>query len=236
LPNVRHESVLLPLLVQGRWDYVNEGILDRTHLRFFTFETAIKLLADNGFAVSAPVSCMSTKTSPEMEKAAALVEALGGDPARFKTEAGVVQYLLTAAPSDSQAQAERPGDMANQWQGSRPIRVLLAAHTAESVSLWPAVLKALLSGPAADPSVSVGLTLPPHLIASPPAAIAAIAEELGPDSNADLLLIEAPDGRAAWERLVAAASMVVTAAPSPELEDVARRVGADLHDGRSLIA
>ncbi len=36
LPNVRHESVVLPLLLEGRWDYADAGILDRTHLRFFT--------------------------------------------------------------------------------------------------------------------------------------------------------------------------------------------------------
>ena len=36
LPNVRHHSVVLPLVVQGRWDYDDAGVLDRTHLRFFT--------------------------------------------------------------------------------------------------------------------------------------------------------------------------------------------------------
>ena len=36
LPNVRHYSVVLPLLFKGRWDYEDAGLLDRTHLRFFT--------------------------------------------------------------------------------------------------------------------------------------------------------------------------------------------------------
>ncbi len=44
LPNVRHYSVVLPLLFGGRWDYAKEGLLDRTHLRFFTRESAIKLI------------------------------------------------------------------------------------------------------------------------------------------------------------------------------------------------
>lgn len=44
LPNVRHYSVALPLLLRGRWDYQEAGLLDRTHLRFFTRHTAFGLL------------------------------------------------------------------------------------------------------------------------------------------------------------------------------------------------
>jgi SAM-dependent methyltransferase len=44
LPNVRHYSVVLPLLFGGRWDYEDAGLLDRTHLRFFTRRTAFSLL------------------------------------------------------------------------------------------------------------------------------------------------------------------------------------------------
>lgn len=36
LPNVRHHSVVLPLLLRGRWEYQEAGIMDRTHLRFFS--------------------------------------------------------------------------------------------------------------------------------------------------------------------------------------------------------
>lgn len=44
LPNIRHYSVLLPLIFQGRWDYEEAGLLDRTHLRFFTRRSAVMLL------------------------------------------------------------------------------------------------------------------------------------------------------------------------------------------------
>lgn len=43
LPNARHFSLVLPLLC-GRFDYAERGILDKTHLRFFTKDTAEKLL------------------------------------------------------------------------------------------------------------------------------------------------------------------------------------------------
>ncbi len=43
VPNVRHWSVVFPLLLQGKWQYRQQGILDRTHLRFFTRSTAMEL-------------------------------------------------------------------------------------------------------------------------------------------------------------------------------------------------
>ena len=53
VPNVRHASVLWPLLCRGRWHYGGSGILDRTHLRFFTRASAIELVRDAGFEVRA---------------------------------------------------------------------------------------------------------------------------------------------------------------------------------------
>jgi SAM-dependent methyltransferase len=57
LPNVRHYSVALPLLFEGRWEYEDAGLLDRTHLRFFTKDSAIALLSHPQFG---PVSCTAT--------------------------------------------------------------------------------------------------------------------------------------------------------------------------------
>lgn len=44
IPNVRHYSVVLPLAFRGRWDYQDHGLLDRTHLRFFTRSSARALV------------------------------------------------------------------------------------------------------------------------------------------------------------------------------------------------
>ncbi|MEI7605831.1 MAG: methyltransferase domain-containing protein [Rhodospirillaceae bacterium] len=51
IPNVRHYKVALGLLLDGRWDYQDNGILDRTHLRFFVRSTAIELLSRGGLRV-----------------------------------------------------------------------------------------------------------------------------------------------------------------------------------------
>lgn len=52
LPNIRHYSVLLPLLLRGRWHYEPAGIMDRTHLRFFSRQSAVELLQQAGLPVS----------------------------------------------------------------------------------------------------------------------------------------------------------------------------------------
>jgi len=50
-PNVAHASVSVPLLLRGKFDYQDAGILDRTHLRFFVRESAIALMNQAGLIV-----------------------------------------------------------------------------------------------------------------------------------------------------------------------------------------
>lgn len=51
LPNIAHCSIRIKLL-KGEFDYEDTGILDRTHLKFFTVKTAKSMLEDAGFAVN----------------------------------------------------------------------------------------------------------------------------------------------------------------------------------------
>ena len=50
VPNVAHLWVRLSLLV-GRFDYADRGILDRTHLRFYTRRALLALLGEAGLTV-----------------------------------------------------------------------------------------------------------------------------------------------------------------------------------------
>ena len=54
VPNVRHHSVVLGLLA-GDWTYEPAGLLDRTHLRFFTRREVEKLFYRAGFEIPALV-------------------------------------------------------------------------------------------------------------------------------------------------------------------------------------
>lgn len=51
IPNVRYLPVVLDLARHGNWTYRDEGVLDRTHLRFFTKRTIVELFDGEGFAV-----------------------------------------------------------------------------------------------------------------------------------------------------------------------------------------
>jgi 2-polyprenyl-3-methyl-5-hydroxy-6-metoxy-1,4-benzoquinol methylase len=50
IPNVAHWSVRKELLL-GRWEYQDTGLLDRTHLRFFTLDSAEELFIAAGWEI-----------------------------------------------------------------------------------------------------------------------------------------------------------------------------------------
>jgi O-antigen biosynthesis protein len=96
-PNVAHGSVRLSLL-SGRFDYQDIGLLDSTHLRFFTRESFEELLdeAELGLAVlhrhelnldASEVPFDGATVSPELR------ERLEGDP-----DARTYQYVVKALP------------------------------------------------------------------------------------------------------------------------------------------
>ncbi|GEA52828.1 hypothetical protein VIN01S_36320 [Vibrio inusitatus NBRC 102082] len=51
IPNIRHISHLKEMLVFKDWEYKDSGILDRTHLRFFTQKSILTLLERNHFEI-----------------------------------------------------------------------------------------------------------------------------------------------------------------------------------------
>jgi len=52
IPNIRHHKVLRPLIWPGEWRYAEIGILDRTHLRFFTRSSIRELIEGGGMEVT----------------------------------------------------------------------------------------------------------------------------------------------------------------------------------------
>lgn len=53
IPNVRYVANLLELLLKRDWRYRDSGILDRTHLRFFTEKSLRRSFAEHGYAIEA---------------------------------------------------------------------------------------------------------------------------------------------------------------------------------------
>ena len=53
LPNANNMQVVGPLVLRGRFDYRESGVLDRTHLRWFTRNSALALASGSGLRVEA---------------------------------------------------------------------------------------------------------------------------------------------------------------------------------------
>lgn len=51
IPNMRYYYCLRELLLRKEWVYRDEGVMDRTHLRFFTERSIQRTLAEHGFSI-----------------------------------------------------------------------------------------------------------------------------------------------------------------------------------------
>ncbi len=97
IPNVQHYSVIVNLL-QGKWNYQNEGLLDRTHLRFFTLSGIQELFATAGLRVFdiQPRWWPGAEQDRFQQVMAPVFAALAIDIPSFKIQTRAVQYLVRA--------------------------------------------------------------------------------------------------------------------------------------------
>lgn len=51
IPNIRHYSILYDLIVKNDWVYQETGILDKTHMRFFTLNSMKRMIKDSGYKI-----------------------------------------------------------------------------------------------------------------------------------------------------------------------------------------
>jgi SAM-dependent methyltransferase len=102
IPNVGHIDLRLAHL-EGRWDYHDTGLLDRTHLRFFTRRSMRQLVRDAGLHVAElrlaqrPAFTTNLDVVPETHPAE-LVERLLQEP-----DAETYQFVAKLVPDDADA-------------------------------------------------------------------------------------------------------------------------------------
>ncbi|MGZ7039243.1 MAG: CmcI family methyltransferase, partial [Thermoanaerobaculia bacterium] len=96
IPNIAHGSMRLALL-SGEFEYRDLGLLDRTHLRFFTRQTMEQLFDEAGYAVRTIERIELPLTATEIplpeDTPAALTDWLNADE-----EARTYQFIVVASP------------------------------------------------------------------------------------------------------------------------------------------
>ena len=99
IPNIQHWSIIFGL-ISGNFNYTDSGLLDRTHIRFFTKSTIISMFNDCGFEVKS----ISPRifNFPEQDKYLSLIkevsEKLQIDKSTAVINAAAFQYTVHAVP------------------------------------------------------------------------------------------------------------------------------------------
>lgn len=99
IPNAQHWSLQVKLSI-GDFRYESSGLLDRTHLRWFTRQTIIEMLDQSGFQIEAGFPRIFNE--PNREVFLPIIEqmarAAGVDPQVAVTDALPLQYVIRAVP------------------------------------------------------------------------------------------------------------------------------------------
>ena len=100
IPNIQHWSIIFGL-ISGNFNYSDSGLLDRTHIRFFTKKTIISMFNDCGFEVKS----ISPRifNFPEQDKYLSLIkevsEKLQIDKSTAVVNSAAFQYTVHAIPA-----------------------------------------------------------------------------------------------------------------------------------------
>ncbi|MGW4821768.1 methyltransferase domain-containing protein [Streptomyces sp. NPDC004227] len=95
IPNVKHWTVLAPLLVEDRWHYEDQGLLDRTHIHFFTRHEFDQMLTATGFE-PVSVACHEVPLPASLEPLVNVAVGLGADRVETHRRLSAYQYLVVA--------------------------------------------------------------------------------------------------------------------------------------------
>lgn len=100
IPNAQHWSVQVRL-VSGGFRYEDAGLLDRTHLRWFTRTTIIELFDSTGFRIvnARPKIFDEPMAERALQGIRAFAQALGTDPDSAARDALPYQWLIRVVPA-----------------------------------------------------------------------------------------------------------------------------------------
>lgn len=141
VPNVAHDAIIANL-VDDRFEYGGEGLLDPTHLRLYTWRSLARLLREAGFGIrewdATTLSAFDTEFRVRTES---LPPALRGALER-RSHGHVYQWLVRCAPDALNQQLEPPATASGEHV---PVR-LLYANEPSALTLDRAVVARLPVG------------------------------------------------------------------------------------------
>lgn len=97
IPNIAHADVRLALLT-GKFEYRTVGLLDQTHLRFFTRETIEKFVVESGFEIAEIFASTAPLGTTEIGAPHPSIPAAAIEYVKSDRDACVYQYVLRLVP------------------------------------------------------------------------------------------------------------------------------------------
>jgi SAM-dependent methyltransferase len=97
IPNVSNWSLVIGQL-RGEWTYADSGLLDRTHLRFFTLDSAVDMFKQAGWTVSQAKARIvnADETRKALEAFDPLIERLGLQRDKVRRNLSAFQWVIEA--------------------------------------------------------------------------------------------------------------------------------------------
>lgn len=134
IPNVAHGDLALSLLL-GEWTYRPLGLLDSTHLRFFTYAGLQRLAAEGGFALAETRRIRAGLFHTEFGRREAEFPAEVVAVVRAQPEHETYQFVVRAVPDDAD------GAVAALAAREQSLRATVAAlearmHELEATATW----------------------------------------------------------------------------------------------------
>lgn len=109
IPNMQHWSIQVRLNT-GKLEYEDSGLLDRTHLRWFTRLTMRQLFEDSGYQIEllSPRIFEHPHNKAALDIIAGFAAATGHDPEQARRDSLPLQYIIRAAPLDASPEVAGP--------------------------------------------------------------------------------------------------------------------------------
>ncbi|MBJ7609790.1 MAG: class I SAM-dependent methyltransferase [Candidatus Dormibacteraeota bacterium] len=129
LPHIAHVDVRLSLL-QGRFDYSEWGLLDATHIRFFTLKRVMETVKRAGLVMTELKRVRIPAFESELRVDRASVPTAVLDAALADPEAETYQFVFTAVRDDGDFRTEQLANRNLELQAEMD-RILIEQHLAQ---------------------------------------------------------------------------------------------------------